>query len=290
MVCALMGLILFLVVLLTLHLPILICLQVLCTVGVFQGFRKSKLVLKLVSSCFALTERLNIDTFRYHCVGTSVIQLLANMPAEPITPGSPVRSAHEDEPMDDAPSDMAGSTKPAEIPYSRIFEDGIMDVILNPPPADGEQAKEPLPHYMLGRNVDIPPNELPLPLNDPRRKYQSHLPGVKLTHPMGAYEGGPADLSEDEKAFAAEFIKKYGIKTKEDLERAKQIEIDAAMEEMRRVAQARKEAIEENQKIERELKALNDQREVELRAEKNIIEKAKERKAKKTKLKGTSEV
>ncbi|KAK8151287.1 hypothetical protein IWX90DRAFT_95265 [Phyllosticta citrichinensis] len=216
------------------------------------------------------------------------------MPVEPITPGSPARSPNEDEPMEDAPSDTAGSTKPAATPYSRAFEDGIMNAVLNPPPADGKQAKEPLPHYMLGRNVDIPPNELPLPLDDPRRKYQSYLPGVKLTHPMGAYEGGPADLSEDEKAFAAELVKKYGVKTKEDLERARQIEIEAAMEEMRRVAQARKEAIEENQKIERELKALNDQREVELRAEKNIIEKARakkeERKAKKTKLKTSSEV
>ncbi|KAL0256868.1 hypothetical protein SLS55_007677 [Diplodia seriata] len=211
------------------------------------------------------------------------------MPEIPITPGSPSRSANEDTPMDDAPPVNSMSTRPAaEVPYNREFEDSVMRAILDPPPtSDGIESHGPLPAFLLGRDT-VPHEELPLPLDDPRRQYKSTIPGIKLTHPTGAYEGGNPDPTEEDKAWVREWIERNNIKTKDDLERVKTEAIQEELDEMRRRARARQEAIGEREKIEKELKALNDQREVELKAQRSIIEKAKakkeERRAKRTKL------
>ncbi|KAL1638922.1 hypothetical protein SLS58_008507 [Diplodia intermedia] len=211
------------------------------------------------------------------------------MPEIPITPGSPSRSANEDTPMDDAPPVNSMSTRPAaEVPYNREFEDSVMRAILDPPPtSDGIESHGPLPAFLLGRDT-VPHEELPLPLDDPRRQYKSTIPGVKLTHPTGAYEGGNPDPTDEDKAWVREWIQRNNIKTKDDLERVKTEAIQEELDEMRRRARARQEAIGEREKIEKELKALNDQREVELKAQRSIIEKAKakkeERRAKRTKL------
>ncbi|GME24000.1 hypothetical protein GTA08_BOTSDO13899 [Neofusicoccum parvum] len=208
----------------------------------------------------------------------------------PITPGSPTRSANEDTPMDDAPPAAASMTsQPAgEVPYNREFEDSVMRAILDPPTTNnGIESRGPLPAFLLGRDT-VPHEELPLPLDDPRRQYKSAIPGIKLTHPTGAYEGGNPESTEDDRAWVREFIRHHNIKSKEDLERVKRQVVEEQLEDLRARMQARKEAVDEREKIERELKALNDQREVELKAQRSIIEKAKakkeERKAKKTKL------
>lgn len=211
------------------------------------------------------------------------------MPEIPITPGSPNRSANEDTPMDDAPPINSAPTRPtAEVPYNREFEDSVMRVILDPPATnDGVESRGPLPAFLLGRDT-VPHEELPLPLDDARRQYKSIIPGIKLTHPTGAYEGGNPDPTEEDKAWTRLWVERNNIKTIDDLERAKAVAYQEELDEMRRRAQARKEAIDEREKIEKELKALNDQREVELKAQRSIIEKAKakkeERRAKRTKL------
>lgn len=221
------------------------------------------------------------------------------MPEAPITPASPNRSANEDTVMDDAPplaAPIKSTSRPtADVPYDRDFEDSVMRTILDPPStADGLESRGPLPAFLLGRDT-VPHQELPLPLDDPRRLYKSSIPGIKLSHPTGAYEGGNPEPTEKDMRWTQDFIQQNHIKTKEDLERVSAQTLEEKMDELRRRMQDRKEALAEREKVERELKALNDQREVELKAQRSIIEKAKakkeERKAKKTKLAGpTNEV
>lgn len=194
--------------------------------------------------------------------------------------------------MDDVPPLTNSSTSPAgELPYNKEFEDSVMRVILDPPTTnDGIESRGPLPAFLLGRDT-VPHDELPLPLDDARRQYKSAIPGIKLTHPTGAYEGGNPGHTEEDRAWVREFIKRHNIKTKEDLERAKAPAIQEQAEEMRRIARARMAALEEREKIEKDIKNLNDQREIEIKAQRNLIEKAKakkeERRAKKTKLAAT---
>ncbi|EKG17413.1 hypothetical protein MPH_05344 [Macrophomina phaseolina MS6] len=208
------------------------------------------------------------------------------MPEAPITPGSPGRS-NEDTPMDDAPP--AEPTRPVgEVPYNKDFEDSVMRAVLNPPPTDdGLESRGPLPAFLLGRDT-VPHEELPLPLDDPRRQFKSAVPGIKLTHPTGAYEGGNPAVTDEERAWRREFVQQHGVRTAEELERAKAQAVQELREELRRTARARKEALEEREKVEKELKNLNDQREIEIKALNNLVERAKakkeERRARRNKL------
>ena len=215
------------------------------------------------------------------------------MTPEPITPGSIPRSAQGDDPMDVDTYPSKPKAAEHKIPYRRSYEDNVMKVVLNPPVSDGIEVKEPLPAYLASR-PEIPADQLPLPLDDSRRHFKSEIPGIRLTHHKGLYEGGPESASDEDEKFAQGLIRKHGVKTKEDLERAVAQEMEAAKEELRQRMQRRKEAIDVNEAVEKELNTLKMDREFELNAQKRIIEKARakkeERKAKRTRIGPTHEV
>ncbi|KAI9653735.1 MAG: hypothetical protein M1821_006929 [Bathelium mastoideum] len=164
----------------------------------------------------------------------------------------------------------------AKLRYDEAFETEVAEVVNNPPPADGipvDGEKETSMTDAWSQELpDIAHDELPLPLQDPRRKFRSPVAGVRLTHPGGLLEGGPA-LDEDV-AEAQKFIDQFQVKSSEELEQKVSQQLQVAMDELRSRASARQAAVENNEKVDRELQQHVAQREVEVRIE----QRAKERK------------
>jgi hypothetical protein len=195
-------------------------------------------------------------------------------------------------PTDEATNQQYASYQPSDIAYNVDFQNEMARIMASEDaqtdngirvirkdssevPKDGISIREQdiLPSSL----PKISKDGLPLPLSDPRRIYASLVPGVKLTHPGGYYEGGPGP---DPKAdtFAKDYLSRNSdIRTAADLEAAKQRDIAAALEEAKQNAQRRVAAIEHNENIQKKIRALEAQHDMELKLQKRM---AAEQKAK----------
>jgi len=162
------------------------------------------------------------------------------------------------------------------IPYSAPFLDGLMTTVLDLPPSKTKgRGRPPRPSDIDASNLPtIPLEELPLPLTDPRRKYKSAVPGVLLTHPGGWLEGGMAQELQSPIAsvggtspYSQEFIARHRITNATELQRHVKRETAAKLEELKGCMRERREALEHNERIMREIKQLEDQRDTERRVE-----------------------
>nr|POE88182.1 hypothetical protein CFP56_11411 [Quercus suber] len=184
-------------------------------------------------------------------------------------------------PSEDAPFSAHASYIPHDLAYSAEFEDSLIDAILDPNPSDitsdgGICVLSPdsptLP--VSGTSIrlsDVSPQslpflpeaELPLPLNSPLRTFASPLRGIKLTHPFGYFEGGPG-LDPTIDTFPDDFVAGHAeVETAKELRRAVEQEIASNVEVLRDRLRARREAKENNARIERELRTLLDQHSME---------------------------
>lgn len=142
--------------------------------------------------------------------------------------------------------------------------------------------------------------DLPIPLDDARRKYASGILGVKLTHPGGALEGGPgvvvaADPSVSSPAGRAaaidtgttdvvmtdndtdpdlygklptqvrDFLRKHDISSQEQLREVIKRELGRNVEDLRKRMREREEAVESNRQIDEKIEELVEEREMERR-------------------------
>nr|POF15010.1 hypothetical protein CFP56_72114 [Quercus suber] len=184
-------------------------------------------------------------------------------------------------PSDDPPYSAYASYIPHDLAYSAEFEDSLIDAILDDDPSsassdNGIRVLSPdsptLP--VAGTSIRlgdispqslplIPETELPLPLNSPLRTFASPLPGVKLTHPFGYLEGGPG-LDPAIDTFPDDFVAGHAeVETPRELRRAVEREIAGHVEVLRDRLRARREAKENNARVERELRTLLDQHSME---------------------------
>lgn len=187
-----------------------------------------------------------------------------------------------------------GSWLPRDIPYNAAFEDSVLEILSKPvsnakairviPPGSNEapQAGVSVRLHEIATSTlpQIALADLPLPLTDPRRKYESPVPGVLLTHPYGYLEGGPG-ITPDDDAFARHFISENRIRDPETLAEVVQREISGNLQLAQERMRARQEAIEHNQRVEKEIATLTDQMDLETRVLSKAREKAKERRERK---------
>ena len=165
----------------------------------------------------------------------------------PLTPG--------EEPEPTAP---VVDFSPATVPYDEAFENSLMEVILNPP--------EQTPHRESADEPPvIPASELPIPLSSHTRTHKSPIPGVYLTHASGYPTGGPGPAPQTIKEFAERFIQEHGIEDAGQLERVVESITREKLEEAREIMWRRKEAIEKDKAVAKELENLRLQRSAELR-------------------------
>lgn len=201
-------------------------------------------------------------------------------------------------PLEEHAASTYASYVPHDLAYSVDFEDSLIAPVLHSSTSDG--ASQPLSGIRVippdsnetavsgvsVRASDISPEslptiteiDLPLPLNDPRRKFASPLPGVLLTHPSGYLEGGPP-LDPTLDTFAEDFLSnRPKVNSPEELRRAVQKEIDANVEVLKERLRARQRAKERNEQVAKELKGLTDQHSMELRIQERMQEDARKKK------------
>lgn len=205
-------------------------------------------------------------------------------------------------PSDTPPNNGYASYVPHDLKYDADYEDSVMQAILSPPAHDGgirilpDDNKEAPIDGVSVRAQDISPHslpsilesDLPLPLTDPHRIFSSHIPGVKLTHPGGYLEGGPG-LDPDQDTFTNDFLEENkDVTSAQELRERQQKEIDANVEDLRERMEARHKAKEKNDEIEKKLKNLKDQHDMELKVHRKMADEAKAKKEAKEKRKRES--
>lgn len=200
---------------------------------------------------------------------------------------SPKATAGSNSPKKESISGFYASYVPHDLKYNTDFEDSLVQALLDPNakndvglrviPDDSDEAPEE-GASIRARNIvlsDLPSiseGELPLPLNDPRRVFASAIPGIKLTHPGGYLEGGPG-LDPDLDTFPDDFLNhKASVGTATALRAAIQNDIDEQVEALKERLRARQKAKEKNEQIEKELRALVDQHNMELKIQRRMAD------------------
>jgi hypothetical protein len=103
------------------------------------------------------------------------------------------------------------------------------------------------------------------------------VPGIRLTHPGGYLEGGPGPSPEDQKKWAREFLESEKVESEEQLGMAVQHHMQQNMALAKERMRARYHALQQNARIEKEIKTLMDQREMEVKIETRMKDDAKRR-------------
>ncbi|KAI5202179.1 hypothetical protein AUEXF2481DRAFT_7754 [Aureobasidium subglaciale EXF-2481] len=181
--------------------------------------------------------------------------------------------------------------QPRQIPYSAHFENALHHILEYPPrsrdgifiiPNDSsEQPKQGV--SVRARDVDptslpqVTLQHLPLSIHDPRRIFASPVPGIRLTHPGGYLEGGPGPSPEDQRSWARDFVAREGVVGQEGLGMAVQHHMQQNMALAKERMRARYDAQQQNARVEKEIKTLMDQREMEVKIETRMKEDAKRR-------------
>ncbi|KAK6438507.1 hypothetical protein LTR95_005291 [Oleoguttula sp. CCFEE 5521] len=176
---------------------------------------------------------------------------------------------------------------PHDLPYNEAYENAIMQITLRPDPnakrgirvipeGSSEQAQEGVSVGAADIAWESLPiiaeADLPLLLDDPRRIYASQVPGILLTHPGGYHEGGPG-LDPEMDTFAEDFTSRHGdVQDAVQLRAAKDKDVKANLELLKKQMLDRQKAVEHNAKIHSQLKALTEQHELELKLLKNSAE------------------
>jgi gas vesicle protein len=182
------------------------------------------------------------------------------MTAGPLTPGEDVELEQS------SPT----TTSPSSVPYNETFENDLMKTILYPPATPTTPTRSPnLPQ--------IAPTSLPLPLKSPLRTHPSPLPGIQLTHPHGSLHGGPGPSPQEIADFATRFISEHHITNEKELQKKVDEAVKQRMAELRDRMAKREEAVQANERVRKEIKNLELDREAEKRVEESV-RREKERK------------
>ncbi|KAK3726060.1 hypothetical protein LTR37_000208 [Vermiconidia calcicola] len=196
-------------------------------------------------------------------------------------------------PHDDEPTGIYVHYIPHDMKYSAEFEDSLIQVVLDSPDKQDNGIKVILEDSdecpVDGASVraqDISPeslptlteSDLPLPLDDARRKFASPIAGVNLTHPNGYLEGGPG-LEPSMDTFPDDFLSNNpNITNSDQLQKAVKKEIDASIEALKERMEARQKAKDRNEQITKEIKMLTDQHDMELRLQQRMQEEQRKKK------------
>ncbi|KAF1829930.1 hypothetical protein BDW02DRAFT_125124 [Decorospora gaudefroyi] len=174
----------------------------------------------------------------------------------PLTP-------HDDDNEPDLPSPMVDFS-PTTVPYNESFENDLMHLLLST--KQSPQQPPPPHHRTPPPNLSpIPASHLPIPLTSPLRTHTSPIPGLYVTHANGYHTGGPGPNPHTIAAYAAAFIEQHGIEDAGQLERVVEQVVSVKMGEVRERMERRREVLERNRGVEKELEDLRLQRAAELR-------------------------
>ncbi|KAM0720192.1 hypothetical protein Q7P37_004328 [Cladosporium fusiforme] len=200
---------------------------------------------------------------------------------------SPSATADPTLPTEESSTGVYATYVPHDLKYSTDFEDSLVQALLDPdaktnaglrviPEDSDEEPKEGeslrASDIVLSDLPSVAEDELPLPLSDPRRVFASAIPGIKLTHPGGYLEGGPG-LNPNLDTFPDDFLNhNAAVANATALRAAIQNDIDTQLEALKERLRARQKAKEKNEQIEKELRALVDQHNMELKIQRRMAD------------------
>ncbi|CAK3957553.1 Hypothetical predicted protein [Lecanosticta acicola] len=214
---------------------------------------------------------------------------MTNPNSAPQTGGAPTP------PQEEPPKNAYAAYVPHDLKYSTAFEDAIMAIVNNPPSESQDSGIRIIPEDsseipVEGISVkadaiswqslpEVREEELPLPLEDGRRVFRSPVRGVRVTHPGGYLHGGPG-LDPEMDTFAEDFLQRNAANTNDaqTLRAAQQDEIAQSIGELKQRMRERQRAIESNERIEKELKRMREEHEMEMKVHRQLAEKRKAKK------------
>lgn len=200
-------------------------------------------------------------------------------------------------PPESPPQQVQNLLPDLDVPYSAAFTNDLMHTVNEPPtektgtaiynPAllrgsGGNESTVKLDEIDTARIPDVDAADLPLPLDDPRRVYESNVPGVRLTHPGGSLHGGTSTsvpaahskdasaVAEDVEEYAMSLIRSNGLRNATLLKKLIAGETARSNEELGRRMRERQEAVEHNERVDKEIQQLQAQREMERRLEERM--------------------
>lgn len=197
-------------------------------------------------------------------------------------------------PQEEQGSSIYASYLTHDLKYSADFEDSLIEILLHSHNAEVRTGIRVIPEDSEEQAVEgesvraqdvafqslptLTADDLPLPLDDARRKFASPIAGIRLTHPSGYLEGGPP-LSPAMDNFADDFLSNNShVSTPDQLRSAVQKEVEASIEHLKERLRARQKAKEKNEQIARDLKVLRDQHDMELRIHERMQEEQRRKK------------
>lgn len=221
------------------------------------------------------------------------------------------------------------STSDTDVTYTDEFMDALIQPFTNVPSRPskaitGIRVIPPGSHEKPKANIsvraedidqstlpEIDPKDLPLPLDDPRRRYASGVAGLRLTHPGGHPAGGPARSSSNTTTPAAAgeaatsssqsprndtnddsvriiwlakipphlrpYIEKNSINSQEQLKETVKRDKSKLIEEMRKTFGNRDEAVKHNAKIQEQINEMTAERDMERRVREKAVQERVER-------------
>ena len=206
-------------------------------------------------------------------------------------------------PQDALPNDSHyANYVPHDLKYSPTFEDSLLDLVVRGPSPNSkpglrvlplDSTEEPEPGVSIrGSDVSfeslptIAEEELPLAIDDARRVFESPIAGLKLTHPNGYLEGGPG-LDPNLDTFTDDFLSNHAPHTNHNtntvndttlLRAAVTAEIASSISLLEQRLRDREEGKRKNEDIEKKLRELRQEHDMELRVHNKMAEDIQRRK------------
>ncbi|KAK3674757.1 hypothetical protein LTR78_005479 [Recurvomyces mirabilis] len=200
-------------------------------------------------------------------------------------------------------SDHYANYVPHDLKYSPTFEDDLLALVLHGPAPNTtpgirilslDSTEEPeigvsvrVSDVRLESLPTITEDELPLPINDPRRIFSSPIAGLNLTHPNGYLEGGPG-LHPNLDTFTDDFLSNHTPRNHRSsthhndptvLRAAVDAEIQSSIALLKQRMRERGEAKRKNDEVEKKLRELRQGHDMELRVHNKMAEDIERRKA-----------
>lgn len=182
--------------------------------------------------------------------------MATRLPVEPVLPVSPP----PEEESTPAPAPAVEPWQVPDIPYSESFENDVMNTVLNPKSNTRQPVYPPNPD---APPAVISPAEIPLPLHDYRRTYPSSIPGILLPHPTSTFHGVAGPSEEQLLALAQELVEKHGIRNEAQFKHWLNEKEAQQRTELKERMRRRQEAVRINEDVEREVRTLDTQRDIE---------------------------
>ncbi|KAF2668414.1 hypothetical protein BT63DRAFT_440585 [Microthyrium microscopicum] len=163
------------------------------------------------------------------------------------------------------------NNQPPAFPNQQPSSNQQQNPATSPTPTYDSNFADTLTAAILTPDRPVPPSQIPtnpsgpVPLSSSERVYPSSLnESIRLTHPHGSLLGGPGPVpAADLRAYAQDVAEVHGLKSQQELEAWARKGLARAGEDVSKVLQERERYIEHNERNQKKISELLEEREME---------------------------